>query len=237
MFCTTDPRFVMTSLSTNAIAQSMTLPSPNYLRRKILVKVKGKALGQPEEILPALSKVKTEDSLSSADEETPKDSKTDKPKASKIVDSLSSLGIYTRAYHFKKLDCPEASLPAHVFSLSERKVMTVHETDSSALFRHNRRFLMRAFPAGTRVTSTNLDPAVFWRKGIQMVALNWQKPDAVSLYIMHDFSCPVAGNTRLLVAGTCMDQVNQHAGRLTETTGYHAEQSYVFRLERLGLET
>jgi len=36
---------------------------------------------------------------------------------------------------------------------------------------------MRAYPKGLRVSSSNLDPVVFWRKGVQMVALNWQKWD------------------------------------------------------------
>lgn len=155
------------------------LPSPASLRRKILVKVKGKALGKPEDIMPTLEKTKTEDESSSSEDESKAD-KVNKPKPSKIVERLSALGIYTRAYHFSKLSAPEASLATHVFSLSERKVITVHENESANLFQHNCRYLMRAFPAGTRVTSTNLDPSVFWRKGIQMVALNWQKFDAVS---------------------------------------------------------
>ena len=36
---------------------------------------------------------------------------------------------------------------------------------------------MRVFPSGLRVRSDNLDPSVFWRKGVQMVALNWQRWD------------------------------------------------------------
>lgn len=36
---------------------------------------------------------------------------------------------------------------------------------------------MRAYPKALRLQSSNLDPAVFWRKGVQMVALNWQKWD------------------------------------------------------------
>ena len=36
---------------------------------------------------------------------------------------------------------------------------------------------MRAYPSGLRVSSSNLDPSVFWRKGVQMVALNWQSCD------------------------------------------------------------
>jgi hypothetical protein len=36
---------------------------------------------------------------------------------------------------------------------------------------------MRTYPSGLRVNSSNLDPTVFWRKGIQIVALNWQNWD------------------------------------------------------------
>lgn len=55
--------------------------------------------------------------------------------------------------------------------------MEVHESEGPTLFSHNRNFLMRAYPSGMRISSSNLDPAVFWRKGVQMVALNWQKCD------------------------------------------------------------
>ena len=46
------------------------------------------------------------------------------------------------------------------------------------MFAHNRDFFMRAYPAGFRIDSSNLDPSVYWRKGVQMVALNWQNVDA-----------------------------------------------------------
>lgn len=36
---------------------------------------------------------------------------------------------------------------------------------------------MRVYPYGLRLGSSNLDPSVFWRQGVQMVALNWQKAD------------------------------------------------------------
>lgn len=37
---------------------------------------------------------------------------------------------------------------------------------------------MRAYPKGTRVGSSNLDPVPFWKQGVQMVALNWQEMNA-----------------------------------------------------------
>lgn len=41
--------------------------------------------------------------------------------------------------------------------------------------------MMRAYPKGLRVSSSNLDPAPFWRQGVQMVALNWQNLNAAMM--------------------------------------------------------
>ncbi|CAD6581060.1 MAG: hypothetical protein ASARMPRED_000408 [Alectoria sarmentosa] len=164
------------------------LPSPESLRRKILVKVKytdpkkTAAQLQPGENAVSSdlrSKSRDGSSSSASENEEPHaaDDRKKKDKKSSIVPSLSSLGIYTRAYHFKSLTAPEATLPTHVFSLSEKKLMEVHASNGPTLFSHNRNYLMRAFPSGMRVRSDNLDPSVFWRKGVQMVALNWQRWD------------------------------------------------------------
>ena len=37
--------------------------------------------------------------------------------------------------------------------------------------------MMRAYPKALRLTSTNLEPPLFWRQGVQMAALNWQDCD------------------------------------------------------------
>ena len=39
------------------------------------------------------------------------------------------------------------------------------------------RQLVRTYPKGTRVDSTNYNPLPMWRCGVQMVALNYQYPD------------------------------------------------------------
>ncbi|CAM1505453.1 Fc.00g110900.m01.CDS01 [Cosmosporella sp. VM-42] len=143
------------------------LPSPGALRRKLLVKVKyAPAAGQP---VPEDSE---EDERAEAD---PKRKKASKP--AKIVQELSKMGIYTKGVSFKSLTQPEAAMPTHIFSLSEKKVVDVHEKQAAELFNHNKHFLMRTYPWGLRIGSSNLDPSVFWRKGIQVVALNWQKWD------------------------------------------------------------
>lgn len=157
------------------------LPSPGQLRRKILVKVKHvapkatkKAAKDP---LPSQQQPRSLSSASDSEDQGTSSGDGKEKKKSSIIESLSALGVYTRSYHFKNLSEPEATLPTHVYSLSEKKVMEVHESHGPTLFSHNRNFMMRAFPSGMRVSSSNLDPSVFWRKGVQIVALNWQKWD------------------------------------------------------------
>ncbi|KAI4101529.1 MAG: hypothetical protein LQ339_005026 [Xanthoria mediterranea] len=158
------------------------LPSPGELRGKILIKVKYVA---PERVTtkaavkaatPSMRRKHSSSSSSDSDNQGSVEAK--EKKKSSIIETLSALGVYTRSYHFKGLASSEASVPCHVFSLSEKKFMATHESHGPTLFSHNRNYLMRAYPAGTRITSSNLDPAVFWRKGVQIVALNWQKFDA-----------------------------------------------------------
>ena len=157
------------------------LPSPGELRRKFLVKVKYVApdVAKAEAVKEsAPARVGRTRSASSSGSESLTDAQGQKVKKSAIIGALGALGVYTRSYHFKHLTQPEAMIPTHVFSLSEKKLMEVHQNQGPTLFSHNRKFLMRAFPSGMRITSSNLDPSVFWRKGVQMVALNWQKWDA-----------------------------------------------------------
>lgn len=167
------------------------LPSPDFLRKKILIKVKyvdpKKAVAKAEKPeaslkVPHLSRKTSASSvassaLSSSDNDTSNTKKEKKKKQPSIIPALSALGIYTRSYHFSSLSSPDALVPTHVFSLSEKKLMEVHQSSGPTLFSHNKNFLMRAFPSGLRVRSDNLDPSVFWRKGVQIVALNWQRWD------------------------------------------------------------
>lgn len=167
------------------ISDSAELPSPAKLLRKILIKVKySPAKANPEEEEPEptelernLSNQSFVSSPPQSDDEAAKVvKKPDKP--SKIIDALSQMGIYTRSCHFKSFLQVEASIPTHVFSLSERSLLQVHKIDPVGLFTHNQKFFMRAFPKGSRISSSNLDPALYWRLGVQMVALNWQTLDA-----------------------------------------------------------
>ena len=160
------------------------LPSPKDMKGKILIKVK---YVPPEAMKKKVAKSSAQSVLgrnrtvssssSSSENQDVTVGEEQKKKKSAITEALSALGIYTRSYHFKSLGAPESSIPTHVFSLSENKFEEVYEKEAGSLLNHNRHFLMRAFPSGMRVASSNLNPLKFWLKGVQIVALNWQKYD------------------------------------------------------------
>ena len=44
-----------------------------------------------------------------------------------------------------------------------------------AMVKHNTKFLTRAYPSRTRISSSNYSPFEFWMCGFHLVALNYQK--------------------------------------------------------------
>lgn len=106
-----------------------------------------------------------------------RDKSASKPKKSKICEALGRLGIYTHSAHFSSFSASDATSPAHVYSVSESDILELHEKQERQLWHHNKHFLMRAYPSGRRIDSSNPDPSLFWRRGVQMVAINWQKLD------------------------------------------------------------
>ncbi|KAF7585942.1 hypothetical protein BBP40_009837 [Aspergillus hancockii] len=161
------------------------LPAPKDLKRKILIKVKYVAPTSEdqeeedttEDQTDALEALKqhTNQGAPSSTANKPSDSPPKKP--SKMLHALSRLAVFTKGFHFSHFTQPEAKVPGHVFSLSENAARTAHAKDPEALFEHNRRHFMRIYPYGLRVNSSNLDPSFFWRRGAQVVALNWQNLD------------------------------------------------------------
>ncbi|PNY23644.1 Protein NRDE2-like protein, partial [Tolypocladium capitatum] len=152
-------------LVTESESKAGSLPSPHDLRGKILIKVK---------YVPPDTEL---DETESGEDDRAGADAAKQTKSSRIIQDLSRLGIYTQAVSFKAWTQPEASMPAHVFSLSENKFLDHVEKHGADLFQHNVHYLMRAYPSVLRIGSSNLSPPVFWGSGTQMVALNWQQTD------------------------------------------------------------
>lgn len=155
------------------------VPKLSDLRNKILVKVKKAPPTSRLDLTPTASSNALAPTPSNDAESSHSGSEDDRSskKKVKICESLSSLGIYTHSEHFVSFDSKSAKTPPHVFSIGESQILELHETKRAEMFAHNQNFFMRAYPAGFRIGSSNLDPSIFWRKGVQMVAMNWQTWD------------------------------------------------------------
>ncbi|KAL4901311.1 hypothetical protein BDW74DRAFT_85064 [Aspergillus multicolor] len=155
-----------------------TPPRLRDLKRKILVKVKWvpPSAESEEDVddrtddLEELAPSKSTGASSQTTSQAP-------AKPAKILHSLSRHAIFTKGFSFRQFSQPEAKVPGHVFSLSERAARQADEKYGKELFEHNRKYFMRVYPYGLRVNSSNLDPTFFWRRGAQIVALNWQNSD------------------------------------------------------------
>lgn len=153
------------------------LPSPESLRNKILVKVKWTPATNSESNNPV--EISQTNESDQTDGTAMSQQSSQQKKAIKVLDALSKLGVYTRAYSFKSFQQPEAKIPTHIFSLDENKLGNIHSHPNHGpdMFDHNRNYLVRIYPSGIRVNSSNIDPAFSWRQGAQIVALNWQSLD------------------------------------------------------------
>ncbi|EKV18664.1 1-phosphatidylinositol-4,5-bisphosphate phosphodiesterase 1, putative [Penicillium digitatum] len=107
------------------------------------------------------------------------DTKKKRCQKSKITKPLSDLGVYTRGYKWHSFSSPESRRYNHIYSFAERSFESICQSHDNkvALESHNRKYLTRVYPSGFRLRSSNFDPNKFWRRGVQMVALNWQTYD------------------------------------------------------------
>ncbi|KXN88956.1 1-phosphatidylinositol 4,5-bisphosphate phosphodiesterase eta-2 [Leucoagaricus sp. SymC.cos] len=67
--------------------------------------------------------------------------------------------------------------PEHMFSLSENTANKMLRTSTLDLIRHTEGHLVRVYPRGTRMRSTNFEPHRYWSAGCQLLAINWQTFD------------------------------------------------------------
>lgn len=93
-----------------------------------------------------------------------------------ISAKLGDLGVYAQGMKFRNFALPNSKTPYHVFSFSEDKMnaLITDEERERQLVKHNKKYLLRVYPSGYRFTSSNYDPIPYWKRGAQMVSLNWQ---------------------------------------------------------------
>ncbi|GAA5902903.1 hypothetical protein JCM5296_006327 [Sporobolomyces johnsonii] len=101
------------------------------------------------------------------------------PKNTGMSQSLAALLVYTIGVKARGFNKKESYAPTHVISVGESRLtkMLRDEGARQDFISHNRGHLTRAYPKGSRLTSSNYAPHHMWAAGVQLVALNWQTFD------------------------------------------------------------
>lgn len=98
----------------------------------------------------------------------------DKPKV-KMSYRLAALMVYTVGIKCLGIESEIQYAPEHLFSLSENSADRFLKANMAAeLIKHTHNHLVRIYPKGTRVYSTNYQPHRYWAAGAQIAAINWQ---------------------------------------------------------------
>uniref|UniRef100_A0A3B1KDR1 Phosphoinositide phospholipase C n=1 Tax=Astyanax mexicanus TaxID=7994 RepID=A0A3B1KDR1_ASTMX len=130
------------------------LPSPEELKEKILVKVKKEQVDQPKD--KSKAKGKTNAFVCTMSQE------------------LSDLVVYTRSVPFKGFSEAAKKPPNEMSSFTEKVALKHIKTSGKLFVQHNSQHLSRIYPSGFRLQSSNYDPQDMWNVGCQLVALNFQ---------------------------------------------------------------
>ena len=98
----------------------------------------------------------------------------EKDKKVKMSLELLALLVYTVGVKCRGLNKKETYAPEHVFSLSENTANKLLKESMMDLIKHTQDHVVRIYPKGVRINSTNYDPHRYWSAGAQLVSLNWQ---------------------------------------------------------------
>ncbi|KAK7871352.1 hypothetical protein R5R35_006064 [Gryllus longicercus] len=153
------------------------LPSPEDLKRKIIIKAKKKAASRNGD----------DDDSSTEDEAEPPpgadNSSKDLKGKREVTHALSNLVNICEAVHFHSFEDTEANKKCYqMASFSEAKANKFIETKGPEFVKYNTKHLSRIYPAGTRTDSSNFKPIPYWNVGCQLVALNYQHAAKPTLY-------------------------------------------------------
>jgi len=84
----------------------------------------------------------------------------------------------TRSLAWQRLaaTAPQVASCYQVASLNEAAAKKVCRKHPMKLIAYSKDHVVRTYPAGMRIDSSNFNPIMFWSFGLQMVALNYQTP-------------------------------------------------------------
>ncbi|KAF7816106.1 phosphoinositide phospholipase C 2-like [Senna tora] len=138
-------------------SQQLEFPSPQSLKRKVMISTK------PPEYPDAKELATYDDGEEEYDENA-------------IMGYRNLIGIHAGKPKGDKENwfAHQSTSQVKRLSLSEQELEDVAKTHATDIVRFTQRNLLRIYPKGTRLDSSNYDPMVGWMHGAQMVAFNMQ---------------------------------------------------------------
>lgn len=143
-------------------------------------------------------------------------------KTSNIIPPLGALGVYACGIKYSDFSADEARRYNHIYSFAETTFDKLCKNSDTKvqLEKHNVRCLMRVYPAALRVDSSNFNPLQSWKRGVQMVALNWQTYD---VHLQMNEAMFAAGMDR--TGYVLKPEEMRHAKHMPITEALHGETS------------
>eukprot|EP00730_Choanoeca_flexa_P016287 TRINITY_DN7664_c1_g1_i1.p1 TRINITY_DN7664_c1_g1~~TRINITY_DN7664_c1_g1_i1.p1 ORF type:complete len:1148 (+),score=314.48 TRINITY_DN7664_c1_g1_i1:83-3526(+) len=158
------------------------LPSPQDLKYKIIIKNKKcKPSGTVDNVPIAYEAeqgavIEIDGEVEAENEE---DVRRRKERSKEIAKELSDLVNYCTPFHFQDFEVARQNHCCyHISSFGEKRGTRLVSGKPQDFVDYNKLQLSRIYPAGSRISSTNYNPQLFWNVGSQLVALNWQTMDS-----------------------------------------------------------
>ncbi|MEE6489983.1 hypothetical protein FKM82_015755 [Ascaphus truei] len=148
------------------------LPSPEKLRKKIIVK--GKKLPSDYDLLEG--EVTDEDEEAEMSHRMSEDYFGEQ-RMIQLCRELSDLVSICKSVQYRDFDVSMKSQNyGEICSFSESQASRIANEYPEDFVNYNKRFLSRVYPSPMRIDSSNLNPQDFWNCGCQIVAMNYQTP-------------------------------------------------------------
>ncbi len=167
------------------------LPSPKDLTGKVILKgrrISGKDEGLSETTKSSIDtngrRVSFTDRLSITKPKTKlrnlsEDALENPSNNNNVAQELAEITMFNTA-RFKDFSSADMLPVTDMLSFSETKFLRVlnqNEHNVNLWKNYNKQHMMRTYPSGVRLDSSNFNPVLHWSEGCQMIALNYQTDD------------------------------------------------------------
>ncbi|XP_030524527.1 phosphoinositide phospholipase C 2-like [Rhodamnia argentea] len=151
--------------------QPAEFPSPESLKGKILISTK-----PPKEYLESQTNIEEEDNTVQSKEHSDNEEyDQDEEEKNAIPEYKHLIAIHAGKPKGRLVNCLRIDMnKVGRLSLSEQELEEISRTHGQDIVRFTQRNLLRIYPKGTRVDSSNYNPLLGWMHGAQMVAFNMQ---------------------------------------------------------------